>query len=318
MKASQLAALTAKRIWLMEPWALHSMLEMMQRLAVPGELPERAAAVVKSKASQADGGGIAVLPIHGVIEQRYSWIMDYIGGTSTDEFGAMYESALADPKVKGIIVDIDSPGGTVPGVMELADKIYNSRGQKPVVAIANSMAASAAYWIGSAFDKLFVAPGGDVGSVGVFSAHFDISKMMEMDGVTATVFHAPEFKAEFNPWNPLSDESKEHEQQEIERLYGMFVSAVAKHRGTTASSVRESYGKGRTVHAVKAVEVGMADRVATLDRVIQRMQAGAFKPGSTLQANDDWDSDIEPPQDWQAVNATERLKSRFRMAGMLK
>lgn len=313
MTPTQMASLSNRRIWLMMPDIVMAIMAMLQRQSAD-EQPARQAAA--KSAAKPDGGGIAVLPIHGVIEQRYSWIMDYVGGTSTDEFGEMYDAALSDPKVKGIVVDIDSPGGTVPGVMELADKIYNSRGRKPVVAVANSMAASAAYWIGSAFDKLFVTPGGDVGSVGVFSAHMDFSKMMEQDGVTATVFHAPEFKAEFNPWQPLSEEAKKHEQEEVDRLYGEFVAAVARNRGTTGSNVRATYGKGRVVDAKQAVTLGMADRVATMDKVIQRMQAGAFKPGSPLQASDDWGVDV--PDDWQSRNATERLRSRLRMEGVLR
>lgn len=317
MTPTQLASLSSRKLWLILPDYFPAMMATIYHSVKTGAAAERQASA--KTAGKPDGGGIAVLPMHGVIEQRYQWYMDYIGGTSTDEFGAMYEAALADPKVKGIVVDIDSPGGTVSGVQELADKIYGSRGQKPVVAVANSMAASAAYWIGSAFDKLFVTPGGEVGSVGVFSAHLDFSKMMEQDGVTATVFHAPEFKAEFNPWQPLSDDAKEHEQAEVERLYGEFVSAVARNRGTQGANVRANFGKGRTVDAKQAVTLGMADRVATLDKVISRMQAGAFKPGSTLQANEEWDAEPEPPaNDWQARNATERLRSDLRVKGVLR
>jgi capsid assembly protease len=317
MTPTQLASLSSRRIWLMVPEVLTAMFATIQQRVKSGDKLEiQAAAQPKGRES----GTIAVLPMHGVIEQRRSWLMDFIGGTSTDEFGAMYDAAMSDPKVKGVVVDIDSPGGTVGGVQELADKIHGSRGQKPVVAVANSMAASAAYWVGSAFDKLFVTPGGDVGSVGVYSLHMDYSKMMEADGVTPTLFQVPEFKAEFAPFFPLTDEAKEHEQKEIERVYGEFVSAVARNRGTTASNVKANYGKGRTVDARQAVSLGMADRVATLDKVIQRMQAGAFKPGSPLQANEDWDTEPvqTPASDWRAMLATQQKASELRLKGVLR
>jgi signal peptide peptidase SppA len=310
MNAAQLAAL-ANSVWLMEWNRLKGIMDAARHnLSV--KLEPRAAAEPRINTS----GKIAILPLYGVIEQRSSIWMDWFGGTSTDRFGAMFDEALRDPKIKGVVVDIESPGGTVPGVMETADKIYQSRGQKPVVAIANSMAASAAYWLGSAFDQLYVTPGGCCGSVGVYSMHLDFSKAMEAEGVTPTMFAVPEFKAEFNPFMPLSDESKEYEMQEVNRVYDQFVAAVARHRGTTASNVRANYGKGRVVDAQTSVAAGMADKVATLEQVVSRMMAGRIKPGG-FQASE-WGNDIRiDDESWMLRNATERAKSRLRMEGVL-
>lgn len=317
MNPQMLASVSARRTWLMMPDVLTAMYATMQLKIKAGETIERrVASAPSSKAS----GNIAVLPIQGMIEQRGSFWMDLFGGTSTDEFGAMYDAALNDPKIKGIVVDIDSPGGTVPGVMELSDKIFNSRGQKPVVAVANSLAASAAYWIGSAFDRLFVTPGGDVGSVGVYSMHMDYSKMLEEEGIQPTIFQVPEYKAEFSPYSPLTDAAKQNEQMQIERVYGDFISAVARNRGTNASTVKSTFGQGRVVDAKAAVSAGMADKVATIDKVVSRMAAGKFKTAD-MAACDDWVDEtvvVPPSSDWRAMWETQRKASSLRMKGMLK
>lgn len=313
-----LAALSARRAWLMVPEVLTAMYASVQLEAKDGESIERKAA---SPSSSRASGNIAVLPLHGMIEQRGSIWMDIFGGTSTEEFGAAYDAAMNDPKVKGIVVDIDSPGGTVGGVMELSDKIYNSRGQKPVVAVANSLAASAAYWIGSAFDQLFVTPGGDVGSIGVYSMHLDFSKAMEAGGVVPTIFQVPEFKAEFSPYIPLSDAAKQNEQAQVERVYNDFVAAVARNRGTTATKVKADFGQGRVVDAKSAVAAGMADKVATMEKVVSRMAAGKFKSTDmSALALDDWDGEsdtIITSTDWKLAFATQKKASDLRMKGLL-
>lgn len=317
MNTQILSALSTRRTWVMQHDVLAAMYATVQLRIKAGEVPERkAAAPVSAKSS----GNIAILPMHGMIEQRGSIFMDWFGGTSTDEFGALYDAALADPKIKGIIVDIDSPGGTVPGVMELSDKIYNSRGTKPVVGIANSLAASAAYWIGSAFDQLYVTPGGDVGSVGVYSMHMDFSEALKADGVQPTIFQVPAYKAEFSPYAPLSDAAKQNEQMQIERVYNDFVTAVARNRGTTATKVRADFGQGRVVDAKSAVAAGMADRVATMEKVVQRMASGRIK-SSDMSASESWDDDaVEMPliNDWRAVLNMQVKASELRRKGLLK
>ena len=121
-------------------------------------------------ASSLSGGGIAVIPLYGVITQRGNMVDDVSGsGTvSTQQFSAALREALADESVSQILIDIDSPGGSVYGVAELADEILGARSVKPVVAIANSLAASAAYWIGCSAGQFFMSPGAEVGSIGVW------------------------------------------------------------------------------------------------------------------------------------------------------
>jgi ClpP class serine protease len=161
----------------------------------------RQAAAVQSS------GGIAVLPLYGVVTQRGNMVDDVSGpgSTSTQQFSVALRQLLADDTVGQILIDIDSPGGSVYGVAELADEIQSARSQKPIVAVANSLAASAAYWIGCSANEFYVTPGGEVGSIGVWQAHQDYSRALDEAGVKTTLISAGKFKVEGNPYSPLDD-----------------------------------------------------------------------------------------------------------------
>lgn len=217
------------------------------------------------------GDGVAVIPIHGVIEQRESIWTEYGFGTSTEGIISRVNAAVADSAVKGIVLDIDSPGGTVPGVQEAADAIFEASHEKPIVAVANSLMASAAYWLGSAAGRIVAAPGSDIGSIGVYMAHIDISKALANDGVKVTIIKAGKYKAEGNPWEPLASEAVENWQSEVESIYRDFLASVAKARGVSVATVRSDYGQGRTMLAGDAMKAGMVDRVATLSAVISEL-----------------------------------------------
>ncbi len=223
----------------------------------------------RTKAKQA--GQVAVLSLFGMLERVQSFVGYLSGGTATSDFGKMFDQALADPAVSSILILVDSPGGTVPGTPELADKIYAARSKKPIIAIADSLCASAAYWIGSAASQLYVTPSGEVGSIGCFSIHMDYSKMLAEDGIKPTIFQAPEFKAEFNPYQPLSDAAKQTEQASVERVYSEFVAAVARNRGVSMAKVKSDFGQGRVVDAKTAVTAGMVDGIMTADQLSRQM-----------------------------------------------
>jgi signal peptide peptidase SppA len=177
-------------------------------------------------------------------------------------------AAVNDARIGAIVFDVNSPGGSVTGVDELSKMIYDARGSKPIVAVANHLMASAAYWIGTAADELVVTPSGEVGSIGVFAAHQDVSAAMEKEGVKTTLISAGKYKTEGNPFEPLTDEAHASIQARVDDYYSMFTKAVARNRGVNVADVRGGFGEGRVVGAQQAVSLGMADRVATLDDVI--------------------------------------------------
>lgn len=216
-------------------------------------------------------GSVAILPLYGFIDYRPSMWMEFFGGTSVLGFGAAFASAMNNDQIKGLVIDVDSPGGSVYGVQELARTIADKRDAKPVVAVANPMAASAAYWIGTAAGKLAVVPSGDVGSIGVYTMHVDYSKYEEAEGVKTTLISAGKYKVEGNPFEPLPDEAASAMQARVDDIYTEFVGAVAKNRGVSVARVEKDFGQGRMVRAVRAVEVGMADRTGSLGKVLGDM-----------------------------------------------
>lgn len=264
-----------------QPWAiqrekLEAIAEVVARRVQqrPKLSAAEVAAATRSASQSGRAGSIAVLPLFGVVAQRMDMFMEYSGGTSTERFAAAFREALNDDTVTAIVLNVESPGGSVAGVPQLADLIYKSRGKKPIVAIANSLMASAAYWIGSAADSIVAAPMSFIGSIGVFTVHVDMSEAEKKEGVKVTMVSAGKFKVEGNPHEPLSEEAEAAMQAIADEAYDAFVSAVARHRGVKASDVRGGYGEGRALIAPHALAAGLVDRVATLEDVVRDLAAG--------------------------------------------
>jgi ClpP class serine protease len=182
------------------------------------------------------------------------------GGASYDQITQDFRAAMADDTVRAVLFDIDSPGGVTFGISELAQEVYKSRGRKPIVALANSTATSAAYWLGAAADKFYITPGGRAGSIGVFSMHLDMSEKA---------------KAEFEP---LTDEALQHGQSLVNAAYDTFIHDVARFRGTTEAKVRNGYGEGRFLDAKAAYAENMVDGIRTYDQALARIGEARSAP----------------------------------------
>jgi signal peptide peptidase SppA len=218
-------------------------------------------------------GAVAVIPVVGTIMQRSSMMMLCDGGTSTQAISKSLREAQADDTVGSILLDIDSPGGSVYGVAELAAEIRAS--SKPVIAVANSLAASAAYWIGCAASEFYCSPGGEVGSIGVWMAHEDWSKALDEAGVVTTLISAGKFKTEGNPYGPLGDDAKAFLQSRTDDYYGAFSRDVAKGRKVSVDAVRGGMGQGRVLGASQAQAENMIDGVMTFDQAVRQAQRAA-------------------------------------------
>jgi len=216
----------------------------------------------------AGAGSVAVIPIYGIINQRYSGDFSGPSGTSIQNLTQQFRQAVNDPNVKAIVFDIDSPGGSVSGVDEFAVEVFQARGKKKISAVSNTLCASAAYYIGSQASEFCVSPSSLTGSIGVYSAHEDDSVALENLGVKVSLISAGKYKVEGNNFEPLSDEARTAMQAMVDDYYGMFVSAVARGRGVKVSAVKSGFGEGRVLTAKDAVASGMADKVATLDEVL--------------------------------------------------
>lgn len=224
-------------------------------------------------------GQVAVIPIHGMITQRGSVWDEIFGGTSTMKFEAAFSRAYNSDRIGAIVLDVDSPGGTTAGVQTAADRIFSTRGgSKPVVAVANSMADSAAYWMASAAECFVAVPGAwSIGSIGVYRMHEDVSGMLASQGVKVEFISKPEYKVEGNPYEPLSEEGRAFQQQQVDYTYDVFNKTVAKHRGVTPAHARENFGKGRDFNAEQAAQMGLIDRVASMEQVFRELGVGSSK-----------------------------------------
>jgi signal peptide peptidase SppA len=247
---------------------------------------EKVQAINAQLAAAGDGGGrgkaVAVVPLRGIIAHRAGGMDDMSGGASAERFTATFRAAVNDPQVGTILLDVDSPGGTVPGVMEAADAVFEAREQKRIVAVANSVMASAAYWIASQAHELIAIPSAldrSIGSIGVFTAHQDLSAHLEKEGVKVTLIKAGTHKTDFNPFEPLSEELKAELQAMVDATYGHFVKAVARGRGVSVSDVKKGYGEGRALSAPDAKAAGLIDRIDTMEATIGRLIGRSSKPG---------------------------------------
>lgn len=221
-------------------------------------------------------GAVGVLSIMGTISQRLSMMDAASGGVSCERICNDFDKLMADPDVGAIVMNVDSPGGSVYGIPELTAHIHASRGGKKIIAVANAWAASAAYALATAADELYVTPSGEVGSIGVYTVHADFSKADEEAGVKFTIISAGKFKAEGNDMEPLDDEARDHIQEAVDYHCGLFVKAVARNRGVAVSEVVNGFGQGRMLVAPEAVKAGMADGIRTYEEVIA-MAAKAAK-----------------------------------------
>ena len=205
-------------------------------------------------------GSVAVIPVHGTIHQ-----------SMTLQLTRSIKKAGADESISAILLDIDSPGGTVTGTPELASSILEVRKQKRITAHTSGLMASAAYWIAASADEIVATPSANIGSVGVFAAHVDLSKMLERMGVKFTFIASSKEKVEGNPYEPLSKETKEFFQSRIDEHMKNFVGAIAKGRNIAKSQVKSNFGNGRTFLARESLDRGMIDRVASLDDTLSKM-----------------------------------------------
>lgn len=235
-------------------------------------------------------GAIAVLPLRGVIAHRIGAMDDASGGMSTERFVGMLRAAVADPSIGTIVLDVNSPGGTVPGVMEAAVEVYAARESKKIVAVANSMMASAAYWIASQAHEIVGIPSAfepSIGSIGAFVVHRDLSEALAKEGVKITLISAGKHKVDGFPSEPLSDEHKARMQAMVDAAYAQFTKDVARGRGVSVADVRAGYGEGMALGSKEAKAAGLIDRIATMDETLARLSGRSSAGVGAMRAEAD-------------------------------
>ncbi len=227
--------------------------------------------------------GSLVIPVSGVLLKDFPYTLKGIV-TGYEYIGAALSRGLADPEVGRIVLDIDSPGGLVGGLFDLADRVYYARSEKPIVAVANEHAYSAAYAIASAASEITVARTGGVGSVGVVVTHVDVSKALENEGVRVTFVHAGKRKVDGNPYQALSERARNSIQSRVNAIYDIFVATVARNRGIGEEAVRQT--EAAIFLPREAIEVGFADRIGSLDETLSAFAEPVTRKGDDTMSKD--------------------------------
>lgn len=322
MKYARIWRYIADTPWAILPGKLDAIvLFMTARSAGLSALEEDLAAFTGRDSPQSSArGSLAILPMRGVIAHRAGMLEDSSGGVSTETFAKAYRQLMADPNISTILLDVDSPGGTVAGIHELALEMIALRGTKKVVAIANSTMASAAYWLcAAAADEIVAIPSATVGSIGVASVYVNPAKQLEMEGVELEVFTSAEHKVDSLGLGPLSDDAKARRKARVDEAGAWFRSDIAKGRGLTVAQVRSQFGEGAIFGATDGKAAGLVDRIATFEDTVARLlgKSGARAGGMRAEGDDPALEALVPSEEDAALLAAanaaaeEDLRRRF-------
>ncbi|WP_018125710.1 S49 family peptidase [Desulfovibrio oxyclinae] len=208
-------------------------------------------------------GGVAVIPVTGSLSRR-SWFRQSYSGIRKS-----VSAALGDDSVHAILLDTDSPGGTVAGVYELGEYLREANAVKPIYSLANSQMTSAAYWVGSAGGRVYAsAPTASVGSIGVLRLHMDWSKFNDKVGITPTWLHAGAYKALGNPDEPLSQKARDCMQASLDGNYRLFVETVAQNMGLAPEKAND-WADGQVFRAEDALGLGLVKGIMPKEQLIK-------------------------------------------------
>lgn len=260
------AIVPAKLRELQEIYAVHLRGEKIDVDAVEARLGRTLAN--EQQEYRLEPGGVAVLAIEGVMAPKANLFMRISGGASTQMLVQQLSSMLADPRVRSVLLTVDSPGGSVLGVPALAEAVRELAAAKPTVAVSTGYMASAAYWVGSAANAVFIEGVTDhVGSIGVVATHSYEPRGPRIE----TEITAGRYKRIASPGKPLSAEGQAYLQQQVDHLYSVFVETIAQHRGVTPEQVLERMADGRVFIGQQAIDAGLVDGVATVDALVEQL-----------------------------------------------
>ncbi|GKS96943.1 S49 family peptidase [Acidovorax sp. SUPP2825] len=226
-------------------------------------------------------GGIAVLPLSGVMAPKANLFMRVSGGISTQLATEQLESAAVDPRVRGIVMAMGTPGGNVIGVPEFAQAIHEIAAQKPLVVHTDDQLCSAGYWAGSAANAIYISgPVVTVGSIGVvIDRSYNPASTVQQEHITAG-----RYKRISKANEPLGDEARAIVQADVDYVYTLFVDDVARYRGVTSEQVLERMADGRVFRGQQAIDAGLVDGVSTLDALVESMTTDPAKYSTRRKA----------------------------------
>lgn len=247
-----------------EPWCITpAQHRSIQRVLEAHLAGEKAAVSIPTPEDPEDmipedysSGGVRVIPIHGIIGKHMSALEMMCGGCSLDAVEAMVQDAKSDPLVTSVLFDVNSPGGTVTGVPELADQIEQLASEKPTIAYTDSECCSAAYWLASQCRGVYSSHSATIGSVGVYIALLDESRALENEGIKVNAIHAGKWKLAGAPFKPLTDEERAMFQAGVDKTHAQFISAVTRNRMISGDNLQ-----GQCFDGEEAVAANLTDGI---------------------------------------------------------
>lgn len=268
----------SQQVWAIRESTLDVMVEILRMRAAGIELTQEE---VQARIGAGPGrtltsraGAVGVLGLYGVISPRMNMMTQISGGTSLDQWLHAFRQLRDDPEVASIVIDGDTPGGSVHGLIEAGNEIFKAREVKQIIGTVNHVVASAGLWLMSACSEIVCSPSGEIGSLGCYMVHEDWSKANEMMGVKPKYISYGKYKTEGNFDEPLSEEGEAYLQEQVDRVGQRFEKTVSKFRDVPLSKVRNEFGQGRMLTAEDALAVGMVDKIGTLDETITRLVGG--------------------------------------------
>lgn len=224
--------------------------------------------------------GVAVLPVTGPIFRRAGFFSDISGATSVETLAKDLETALADPNVRAVLLEFDSPGGEANGIGELAAMIRAGSQRKPVWGYAGGLAASAAYWLAAACEEVVISPAAMVGSIGCVTTWRDTRERDEKAGIRT--YEIVSSQSPGKRPDVATESGRAQIQTLVDQLADLFVAAVADYRSVTAETVLSDFGQGGIVIGQAAVDAGMADRLGSFEHTLSELAAVAKNPAGRL------------------------------------
>lgn len=250
-------------------------------------------------------GGVRMLDIFGSISQRANLMTEFSGGISVEILNKEFNQALNDPSVTAILLNVNSPGGTVHGMKTLSDLIFESRSKKKICAYSDGLMCSAAYFIGSSASTIISTETSQIGSIGVCLTHYDMSKRDEESGVKRTEIFAGKYKRMGTDARPLDEEGKAYLQEMVDQYYSVFVETVARNRGVSVDEAL-SMADGKVFIGSEALKAGLVDHIGNIDAALSTLNTWRF--GTMNEIGTHTNTTGITADDVLQVNSDERLK----------
>lgn len=265
--------IAASRPWLIQREMLETILTVAQRQGDLEALQTRVGRPLDNTRSVVMRDGVAVIPVTGPIFRYANLFTEISGATSTEVLARDITAAVENSYVRGIVLDLNSPGGEAVGINELSKLIASVRGRKPIKAYGGGSMCSGAYWLGAACDEIIIDETAALGSIGVVMSFTDTSERDAKSGIR--VIEIVSSQSPDKRVDPATDSGRAKVQSTVDALAEVFVNAVATYRDVDVSHVLSDFGRGDVLIGARAIEARMADRIGSLESVIAELAGSA-------------------------------------------